>query len=239
MNRNHFRPLPPLALTALLLTLSLGCDPTTPIPAPTSPLDPQALLRQSAQRVMALESGAFDLEHRQGATLLLPGVEMTRVYGKVEVPDKFFLTVEAQVSGTFAEAQIALVDGQAYMTNFITGQWQPAPRDALPFNFADLGNTLAGIIQAVRDPALVATEALEGAPAHRIMGKVKSEDLSALVPAAAEGFDVALELWVDETSKLPRQVLITGPVVATDTPDTVRVFTLDASPVTVEFTPPR
>ena len=237
MNRNHSRSLPPLALTALLLTLSLGCA-ATPIPAPTSPLDPQAVLQQSAQRVMALKSGAFNLEHRQGATLLLPGVEMGRVYGEVEAPDRFHLTVEAEVSGTFAEAEIALVDGQAYMTNFITGQWQPVPREVLPFNFADLGNTLSGILRAVREPMLLAAETLQGSPAHRIAGKVKSEDLSALVPAAAEGFDVALELWIDEASKLPRQVLITGPVVSTDTRDTVRVFTLDARPVKVEFTLP-
>ena len=221
----------------LLLSLCLGCRPAlTPTSEPV--VDPQAVLQESAQRVMALKSGAFNLEHRQGATLLLPGVEMTRVYGEVEVPDRFHLTVEAEVSGTYAEAQIALVDGQAYMTNFITGQWQPVPREALPFNFANLGNTLAGILRAVREPTLLAAETLQGSPAHRIAGKVKSEDLSALVPAAAEGFDVALELWVDEASKLPRQVLITGPVVATDTPDTVRVFTLDARPVKVEFTPP-
>ena len=227
-----------LAGLLLALALSLGCTSPLP-PTPVPPLDPQAVLLQSAERVAAMDSGAFVLEHRTGATVLLPGVEVTRVYGEVEIPGRFRMTVEAEASGVYAEIQIAQVGEQAYMTNFITGQWQPVPQEALPFNFSDLGNTLAGIIRAVRAPVLVATEELNGVPSHRIRGQVKSEDMAGLVRAAATGQDVDLEFWVDRDGSIPRQVLITGRVVAADAADTVRLFTLDDREVMVEVTLPR
>ena len=245
-------------MSGLLLALSLGCG-ATPTPSPTPPVDPQAVLLQSAERVSALDSGAFVLEHRTGATVLLPGVEMTRVYGEVEIPGRFRMTVEAEAGGVYAEIQIAQLGEQTYMTNFITGQWQAVPREALPFDFSDLGNTLAGIIRTVQSPVLVATEELNGIPSHRIRGQVKSEDMAGLVRAAATGYDVTLEFWVDQAGNLPdvddrdprpsarpaarpflpRQVLITGRVVAADTDDTVRVFTLEDREVEVEVTLPQ
>jgi hypothetical protein len=187
---------------------------------------------------MALESGAFTLEHQKGTTVLLPGIEMSKVYGVVEIPDRFRFTVEAQVSNTFVKTTVVVIEDQAYMTNLLTGQWQPVSREILPFNFSNLGQTLGNIIEAVQDPVLVGTEKLDHREAYRIQGTMRSDDLSTLVPNAGEGFDVALELWVDRSESLLLQVLITGQVVDTDLPDAARVLTLDDIDIPVDISPP-
>jgi hypothetical protein len=187
---------------------------------------------------MALESGAFTLEQQKGTTVLLPGIEMSKVYGVAEIPDRFRFTVEARGRNTFVETTVVVVEDQAYMTNFLTGRWQTVSREILPFNFSNLGQTLGGIIEAVQDPAMVGTEKLDHRDAYRIRGTVRSDDLSTLVPSAGEGFDVNLELWVDRSESLLLQVLITGRVVDTDLPDAVRVLTLDDIDVPVDISPP-
>jgi len=53
-----------------------------------APDDAQALLREAAVRMMALEFLSFVLEHQTGSTELFPGVEMTRVGGGAEGPSQ-------------------------------------------------------------------------------------------------------------------------------------------------------
>ncbi|MFQ6030008.1 MAG: LppX_LprAFG lipoprotein, partial [Dehalococcoidia bacterium] len=229
------RPRPRQLLPLLTLALAVGCSAATPTP---EPVDPQAVLRQSVDRVMSLESGAFTLEHRKGTTVLLPGLEMNRVYGVADIPDKFRFTVEAESNGLYIETEMVVIQDKAYMTNFLTGEWESVPMQVIPFRFADLGQTLADIIESVQNPTLVGTEKLKDYDAHRIKGQVRSDDLVNLVPGAGSGFDVTLELWVDRSESLLLQVLITGQVVPTDLPDAVRALTLDDIDVPVDINRP-
>jgi hypothetical protein len=207
-------------------------------PQPT--VDPLTLLRRSVSRVLALESAAFTLEHQKGTTTLFPGLEMRKVSGVVDIPDKFRLTVEAESTSprSFVEIQIAVVGDRAYMTNFITQQWRQVPLEALPFSFANLGQTLADIIEAVENPTLVGTERFNSYTAYRIRGQVQSDALATLVPGAGKGFDVVVELWLDRAEGLLLQALITGKVLPRDLTDSVRQLTLDDIDVPVNITLP-
>jgi hypothetical protein len=222
---------------ALVLVFAVGCSPAA-TPTPDLQIGPQQVLRQAIDRVLALKSGAFTLEHQKGTTVLLPGIEMSKVYGVAEIPDRFRFTVEAEVSNTFVKASVVVIEDQAYMTNFLTGRWQPVAKEVLPLNFANLGQTLGDIIQAVQDPKLVGAEKLNGHDAYHIQGKIRSDDLSTLVPNAGQGFDVVMDLWVERSDFLLRQVWLTGQVVDTDVPDAVRVLTLDEVDIPVDISPP-
>ena len=182
-----------LALFILPLALPVGCA-TSATATPEPSLDPLPLLRRSVSRMLALESVAFTLEHQEGTTALFPGLEMHQISGVVDIPDRFSLTVEAEFSfpRSFVEIEIAVAGDQAYMTDIVTGKWQQVTVDALPFSFTNLERTLADIIKAVEAPTLVGTERLSSYTAHRIKGRIHSEDLGALVPKAGEGFPLIL-----------------------------------------------
>ena len=214
----------------------MGC---TAAPTPQPQVDAHQVLRQSVERLLALESSAFALDHQEGTTVLLPGIEMTKVYGFVEIPDRFQFTVEAQVSNLFVKASVVVIGDEAYMTDFLTGQWREVSPEVLPFNFSNLGQTLADLIESVQAPRLVAVETLNDRLAYRIRGTGSSNDLSQLVPNAGSGFDVELELWIDQTEGLLRKVLISGRVVDTDVPESVRVLTLDDIDLPVQITAPK
>ena len=229
--------LPVLAAFVLFLAISIGCGKT---PTPTAELnvDPEAILNQAIGQLNQLSYASFLLDQPQGTTELLPGLEMSRVYGVVANPDRFRFTVEAQVSGTYVETDMVVIADQAYMTNFFTGKWEEVGMELLPVNFADLGQTLSAILGSIQSPSLAGTESLGQRPVYLVQGRVDSGDLSRLVPNAAPDFNVMLELWLEQSSGLLLQVVITGKVISTDIADAVRVLSLDDIDVPVEITPP-
>lgn len=225
--------------TFLALLAACAQQPTaTPMPSPT-PVDPKAELRRTVERLLALESVSFVLEQTVGATTLSPGIEMNRAYGTVIVPGKFDVTVEAQVANLYVELGMASIDGVSYMTNPITGQWAVVPAESIPINLLTIGSTLAGIVEAVQSPELLAKTALDDVDVYHIRGSILSEDLLELVPGADEGYPVMLEMWMEQQSGSLLKATITGQVTDEDVPDALRVLTLDNinQPATIEPPP--
>ena len=233
-----------MAAGVLLMLLTAGCgsEATPPPPGETDQdIDPRVTLRQAVTAVLKLESASFTLEHLKGTTALIPGfLEMRNISGVVDLPNKFRLRVEAETvfPRAFVESRIVVINDQAYMTDPGTGRWNEVSPESLPFTLLNLDRTLADIIEKVEGPIFVEPERLNGIDTHHISGRVLSQDLAALVPGAGEGFNVELGLWLDQANSLLVRVLITGKVVPTDIPDTVRRLTLDDINVPVDISPP-
>ncbi len=226
-----------LLLLIALLAACAGQPTAAPPPSPT-PVDPKAELRRTVDRLLAMESVSFVLEQTIGATVLSPGIEMNRAFGKVAIPGSFDVTVEAQAGGLFVKLGMASIDGVTYMTNPITGIWAEAPAESIPINLLTLGDTLAGIVEAVQAPELLGKSNLEGVDVYHIRGSILSEDLQELVPNADVGYPVALQIWVEQQSGALRQATITGQVTGDDVPDAMRVLTLDDINRPITITPP-
>ena len=251
-------PIPPFAkgakgipafrflLAALLLAAILsGCSslpttaPTEPPPTltPTPLPDPQALLRRAADGLLDLKTAEFSLEHEAGTTVLFPGLEMDRAAGVVELPAKSQFKVDAVASlqGAFVAVEIITIDGEAYMTDLLSGQWRAVPVGMVPITLSNLGETLAAILDAMDSPSWAGTADLEGSPAHLVEGSVTSGDLKGLAPAAGTGYPVSLRFWLDVETGMLKQARIAGQVVDTDLPETVRVLSLSSfdAPVTI------
>lgn len=226
-----------------LLSLFVGCG-TSPTPIPEATAEPtpspEAAIAFAVLNLLELKSAAFTLEHQTGSTTLLPGLSMKKATGVVDIPDRLRLTVEAElaVPRTFVEINVITIGEQAYMTDFFSGQWRTVPLESLPVNFLDFGQILASIIEAVAGPSFSRVEEIDGRQYQRVTGSVPSEALAALVPGAAEGLEVELELWLDLEAALLRRVLITGPVLTGDIPETVRLLAIDNINVPVDIAAP-
>ena len=231
-------PLVVALLISAAIALGCGSDATRP---PDQAFDAKGALREAVTGLLELESAAFTLEHISGSTALIPGfLEMYKVSGVVEIPDRFELTVEAETiqPRSFVKINVVTIDDRAYMTDIISGKWLQVEPRALPFTFANFAQTLADIIEAVVDPAVVGAERLGDSETNHIRGQIMSEDLGQLVPRAAEGFEVNLDMWLEQSTNLLQRVLISGRVVATDEPGTVRLLTLDDINLPVEISAP-
>ena len=220
------------------LLAACGTDLATETPEDEVEVDPGPVLEQAVTQLLALESASFSLTHLKGSTALVPGVSMTMVSGEISIPDRFSVTVEArsEFPKSYLEISIVTIENTAYMTNIFGGGWNQISPDSLPFNLLGLGQTLAGIVDAMQSPRVLGEERLNGIDTLYINGTIDSQDLAQLVPGAGEGFPVSLELWLDQSQGLLQKVLIVGRVVPTDDTDTVRELTLKDinQPVNIE-----
>jgi len=210
------------------LLAACGTNLATETPEDGVEVDPGPVLEQAVTQLLALESASFSLNHLKGSTALVPGVSMTKVSGEISIPDRFSVTVEAQSEfpKSYLEISIVRIEDTAYMTSIFGGGWNQISPDSLPFNLFGLGQTLAGIMDAMQTPQVLGEERLNGIDTLYIGGAIDSQDLAQLVPGAGEGFPVGLELWLDQSQGLLQKVLIVGRVVPMDDTDTVRELTL-------------
>jgi len=210
------------------LLAACGTNLATETPEDGVEVDPGPVLEQAVTQLLALESASFSLNHLKGSTALVPGVSMTKVSGEISIPDRFSVTVEAQSEfpKSYLEISIVRIEDTAYMTSIFGGGWNQISPDSLPFNLFGLGQTLAGIMDAMQTPQVLGEERLNGIDTLYIGGAIDSQDLAQLVPGAGEGFPVGLELWLDQSRGLLQKVLIVGRVVPMDDTDTVRELTL-------------
>jgi hypothetical protein len=227
-------------LTAVLMVsvLLAACDSGGETQSEFPDIDPAPAMVRAVAQLLDMESASFTLDHLKGSTVLVPGVLMTKVSGEVSIPDRFSVTVEAESESpkSYIEISIITIDDTAYMTDILSGRWNQISADSLPFNLSGLGQTLANIVNAVREPKVVGEEELHGVDTLHIEGQIDSEDLSELVPGAGQGFPVQLELWLDRNQGLLQQVHIIGRVVPTDETNTLRQLTLEDinQPVVIE-----
>jgi len=227
-------------LTAVLMVsvLLAACDSGEETQSEFPDIDPAPAMVRAVAQLLDMESASFTLDHLKGSTVLVPGVLMTKVSGEVSIPDRFSVTVEAESESpkSYIEISIITIDDMAYMTDILSGRWNQISADSLPFNLSGLGQTLADIVNAVREPKVVGEEEMHGVDTLHIEGQIDSEDLSELVPGAGQGFPVQLELWLDRNQGLLQQVHIIGRVVPTDETNTLRQLTLEDinQPVVIE-----
>ena len=233
-----------LAVLIGILALAAACGSTytTTQPATSDTGEStQEILRRGAARMLVLRSAGFKMEHIQGSTTLFPGLEMEMVSGSVDIPNSFRLHVEAVSTSprSFVPIDVVATPEGAFMTDFVTREWQAIAPEVLPFQFGDLGRTLADIITAVRAPSLLGTERIQGRTAYHIEGHMSSEDLKGLIPSAGQGFIVGMELWLGMDDAVLSQVLVKGKIVPTDDNDTERLLTIHDIDVPVEITLPQ
>ena len=110
------------------------------------------------------------------------------------------------------------------MTDPLTGSWQKVNSASLAFNFVNLPETLAGIVRTVQSPSIVGVVQVDGVSSLLVRGTILSQDLIGLVPAAARGLPVGIQVWIGREDHLVRQAQLEGPVRSDEPQELVRVL---------------
>ena len=172
-----------------------------------------------------LDTVSFRLEDEGKTSTRFFGLKFESMEGQVRMPDRFKARVEATSFLGFISIDIVAVGDHALISDFINrDKWNPISVDSLPFNFSNLGRTLADIIPSVRNPAFTGLEKVDGKLSWRIEGKLPSEGLANLLPGTDPGHQLGLELWIDQEKALLRKIRIAGQVYPGDSPGIVRVL---------------
>ena len=125
------------------------------------------------------------------------------------------------------EGDTQKVEGSVKLPDQVTLELDdPAGTDiSAPFDFSNLGETLAGIARAMQDPDDTAGTWINNVQSRGVSGTLLGQQLSALIPSAVADVKVTVKMWVDD-DEMVRRVRIEGPVTPGDPPEMVRVLDL-------------
>ena len=204
-----------------------------PVPSPTAtPVNPRAILERSGEIMGALESFHFRLTHESGGTPLGQGLVLREVQGDVVRPDRISLEFSGFVGNFAMRASLIAIGEDSFISNPITGEWEPVPTEVSPLGFFEPTEGVSGIMKQVESPRLISTE--DGK--YRITGRIASEGLASLFGAVDVGNSIDIDLVIDATSLFLLEARLEGRITTLEEDGVIRIITLSRfnEPVEIE-----
>ena len=202
-----------LALGLVAVACSGAADDatTTSTPPVTLPPDIDTILQASAAAMGSIESVQFTIG-RAGALVSIDQagrLVFDFAEGRYGAPGAAEALVTIDVSDIKIKVGAIAIDGSTYLSNFITGRWEPVP-DAYEFDPAALFDADVGwrplLAGGYTDVTLIGTEDREGIATYHLTGTAAEERVEAITAGLVANQDVELELWIDAATGEVREV---------------------------------
>ncbi len=226
-------------LIVVTMALAVACSGNAdggslgiPVASPT-PVNPQAVLERSGEVMEALESFHFRLTHENGVSPIGQGLVIREVQGDVARPDKISLEFSG-LAGSFAmRASLIAIGESSFISNPITGEWEPVPAEVSPLGFFEPTRGISEIMRRIKSPMLISTKD----DSYAISGTIASEGLASLFGAVEEGNSVDIDVVIDATSLFLLEARLEGRITASEEDGVIRIITLSNfnEPVEIEL----
>ena len=231
----------PLLLAPPLLALALaacsGGGSAKPVPTPVA----RDLLTAAADRMAAVKTFHFVLDHENGGTPIIMNLSMRRAEGDMGVPDRMRADVSA-VAPSFGNLRVDVtviaVGPDAQITNpFNRAQWVPLPGKTPLSAIFDPSAGAVALLRSVTDAQITGTEKINGIDTWKVEGPLQATDLVAFMPTAELGHTLKATAWIGRDDKQLYRVRIEGAAGVDDAPNVVRKleFSKYDQPVKIEL----
>jgi len=162
------------------------------------------------------------------------GLEMTSASGDIVRPSK----LKVKVFAGFLEAGVITVGEVTFMTNPLTGEWEPLPSEFTAVKLFDPDTGIKAIIDKITSAIKLDEEKVAGVLCYHIKGTLDSGDLSAITCGnAIEGVSIDTEVWIGKEDFLLRRIKLEGQITKDEEPGIVRTLSISNfnQPVTIEL----
>jgi len=233
----HRRSLRGLSATLLLLALLLAvCGGDEEAPPPADIPAPDTILEGAAARMQQVQSFHFVLDHENGATQIVGGIDMTSAEGDLVAPDQMQATIEGSLGPLDFDTGLVILGEDAWLQNPVTQRWDS--EDITIDQVFDPREGVVALMHAARSPRVTAIEEVDGADSYRIEATLDSGDLTLLPGDPQPGREVPTTAWIGVDDQLVRKVELRGPVASGESDDLVRRLTLSRFDEDVSIAPP-
>lgn len=222
----------PFAVTAMVIA---ACSSETP--DDTCQTAPAEEIVAKSQIAMAnVESFNFKLTHPEGATSVGGGLTVRNAEGSVIGSERMQLEAEADLGRLFVRVDAIVIQGETWMTNPITGNWNRlAPNDS-PFGFLDPPVLVSNILGDVSDACYFESDQSDDEVV--ITANVVSEVMAPLVGVVQEGSTLEVRLTFDRQTSTLTSARISGILQVEDEVDFVRLIELSDFDSEIVIEPP-
>jgi len=225
-----------LAGLALAAACGGGDEKAAPTPAILPPAD--ELLPKVVERVGAVKSFHFRLEHENGLSPMPLDLKLKTAEGDVQVPDRMKAKLEADVAGALLRVEVVGIGEEGWMTNPFSREWQPLPAGTTISAIFDPAAGIQAVAGSLQDVRVVGVEKVGGDNTYLLEGQIDSGVLKAAVPIAEPGLTVNVKVWVGVDDYNIRQVRLEGPFASGEPENIVRILILSNFDEPVSIEPP-
>ena len=193
-----------------------------PSPTPTPvPLTPDEVIANAIDSLVEAGSIWFLLEHENGFTEALGGLELTRVEGAISETG-MSITAEANLGRIYIEVDAVLIGTSTWLTNPLTGEWELLPDEQNPIGFLQPIAAVRGVLEG-----LTAAEYLESPETgkdYQITSPLRAEALKSLLGEIIPDVTGVAEVVIDHQTFEMKSARITGALQIRDSDSTVRIL---------------
>lgn len=212
-----------LSLLFLLACIPVACMGDDDTDSADIDVSAEEALQTAREAWDATETAHFVLEI-DGDAYLDEGESIKLESGEGDIKRPGSVKAEASVDAGISVVDIRLVavEGEIFITNLLTGNWERAPQDfsydpSILFSDTD---GIGPIMTDLQNAEVDGTESIDGVEAYKITGTVTAERVSAITAGSIEGDEIDITLWTQvEDGKLLR-VVLTEPDGVRDSPAT-------------------
>ena len=192
----------------------------TPTPTPV-PLEPDEVVSNAIDSLVEAGSIWFLLEHENGFTEALGGLELTRVEGAI-TETGMSITAEANLGRIYIEVDAILIGTSTWLTNPLTGEWELLPDEDNPIGFLQPIAAVRGVLEGLTSADFI--EPPEPGVDYLITSPLKAEALKSLLgEIIPDGIGVA-EVVIDHETFEMKSARIKGTLQIRDSDSTVRIL---------------
>ncbi len=193
-------------MCALVTPLLVGCmsdddepDVTaTPTTAAIEDQAPEEIIDRAVARWDETETAHFVLEI-DGATYLddAESIELAGAEGDLSRPQSVEALASVAISLVTLDVSLIFIGDDAYMTDFLTGNWGPAPDDFTynPALLLSQDDGLGPVLEALADPEVVGREQTAGVETVHMRGTVDQELIDGMTAGAITGDEIGVDIW--------------------------------------------
>lgn len=197
MNLNHPTRLFLIMLGALVALLG-ACSSSESDEGDGAP-DADQILEQAATTFEDTESAHFVLEIDGTIGIDEEGMlELGAVEGDIARPASAQANADVNFAGSSVTMEMIAADGQMYLRNILTGDWERAPSDLQydPARIFDGEQGIGSIIAQLGELELVGEDSIDGTDAWHLTAVVDTPEVQALAGNFFEGDQLDIDIWV-------------------------------------------
>lgn len=192
----------------------------SPIPTPV-PLMPDEVIANAIESLEEAGSIWFLLEHENGFTEALGGLDLTRVEGAI-TDSGMSINAEANLGRIYIEVDAVLIGTNTWLTNPLTGEWELLPEDQNPIGFLQPISAVRGVLEGLTSAEYI--EHPKPDVDYQIKSPLRAESLKSLLGEIISDGVGSAEVVIDHESFEMKSARITGALQVRDSDSTVRIL---------------